>query len=491
MHRRSHPPQPWSPALGVERAVQRPYLPERVRNPVDRPAYATPLREVSRVQDYVLFEVLFEGTGQGEGIFGPARLPPHERDGEVVAPAAGGHRKLQRQGALLVGVDLSGAVVVEEDHRLLWLFARLEVGEELLGVRRNNNGAVRHPFRQRLAQHGIDIHARGGKLLGHRGAPRGQQGVEAVGVEVGDHEVRLVDLSTREDPALLHAVDRLPGPKLSPRRLGEPRQGEYQLVESALGHPRPLLGDHRGHGRVEGRGVPRSRPAVQGVHGDDLLESVGEPREAIEVALGRELGESCDPPQDGPYARVLPIRDEQERHVGLEICVHLDVAPPGRVPRVPLLDRQGANLALVMVGADFRQSQELEARYPGGPPYVFSAVPAPEVLLPDAQEGEKLGAGVDALAGKRHAAALAAEVGSCLQERHPHTGPREQARGGKAAQAAPDYYGRAHPRTLSLVWEVIARYTLSHAPVIPRHHVDRSQNATVGRLLRMPYSRTS
>jgi hypothetical protein len=70
--------------------------------------------------------------------------------------------------------------------------------------------------------------------------------------------------------------------------------------------------------------------------------------------------------------------------------------------------------------------------------------------------------------------------------RHPHTGPREQARGGKAAQAAPDYHGRAHPRTLSLVWEVIARHTLSHAPVIPRHHVDRSQNASVGRLLRMP-----
>src|SRR5215218_3552429 len=82
-----------------------------------------------------------------------------------------------------------------------------------------------------------------------------------------------------------------------------------------------------------------------------------------------------------------------------EIGVHLHVAPPGCMPRVPLLDRQGANLALVMVGADFRQSHEVEARYPGGPPYVFSAVPAPKVLLPDPQEGEKLGARVDALAG--------------------------------------------------------------------------------------------
>ena len=59
VHSRPHPPQPGPPPIGIERAVQGAHLPERVRNPVDRPAYATPLGEVLGVQDYVLFEVVF------------------------------------------------------------------------------------------------------------------------------------------------------------------------------------------------------------------------------------------------------------------------------------------------------------------------------------------------------------------------------------------------------------------------------------------------
>src|SRR5829696_7744242 len=90
-----------------------------------------------------------------------------------------------------------------------------------------------------------------------------------------------------------------------------------------------------------------------------------------------------------------------------------------------------------MVGADLRQPKELDPRYLGGPAALFSAVPAPEVLLPDPEEGEELGAGVDALARQRDAAAFSAQVGGRFQERHAHPGPREQASGGQTAQAAP------------------------------------------------------
>src|SRR5215213_11831854 len=111
------------------RAMQGTYLPERVRHPVDGPANAPPLREVRGVQHDVLSEVALQGPGQGEGLFYPTRLPAHERVGQIVDLAAGRHRQLQREGALLVRVHLAGAVVVEEDHRLLWLFSRFEVGE--------------------------------------------------------------------------------------------------------------------------------------------------------------------------------------------------------------------------------------------------------------------------------------------------------------------------------------------------------------------------
>src|SRR5215211_5418901 len=64
MHRRPHPPQPGPPALGVTRTVQGTYLPERVGHPVQRPAHATPLGEVRRVQHKVILEIALQGIGQ-------------------------------------------------------------------------------------------------------------------------------------------------------------------------------------------------------------------------------------------------------------------------------------------------------------------------------------------------------------------------------------------------------------------------------------------
>jgi len=50
---------------------------------------------------------------------------------------------------------------------------------------------------------------------------------------------------------------------------------------------------------------------------------------------------------------------------------------------VILLDRQRADVAPIVVGADLRQAYEVEIRYPFGSPLVVGSIPAGEVLLPD------------------------------------------------------------------------------------------------------------
>jgi hypothetical protein len=59
---------------------------------------------------------------------------------------------------------------------------------------------------------------------------------------------------------------------------------------------------------------------------------------------------------------------KQERNVRPEPLVELDVALPGRVPWVILLDRQRADVAPIVIGAELRQSYEVEIRYPFAPP---------------------------------------------------------------------------------------------------------------------------
>ncbi len=122
------------------------------------------------------------------------------------------------------------------------------------------------------------------------------QGLKTVGIQVGDYDVSLVRRSACEDPPLLYTLDRLSGPYLHPACLGEPRQGHHELVGSALGYPHPLRGHHRGHRGKQGRRTSRRGPGVEGVYGDDLLEPLRKPGEAVQVALGCEPGKARHTP---------------------------------------------------------------------------------------------------------------------------------------------------------------------------------------------------
>jgi hypothetical protein len=108
-----------------------------------------------------------------------------------------------------------------------------------------------------------------------------------------------------------------------------------------------------------------------------------------------------------------------------------------------LLDRQRAGLVQVVVSAELWQAPEVEVDELRGTVAIIAAefVPTPEILFPDPEEGQDLGTGIDALPVQREAAALAAQLRCSFQERHPQSGPSEQARGRQATQTTPDYDG--------------------------------------------------
>src|SRR5919107_657206 len=134
MHRSPDPPQPRTPAVVVERPVQRSAPPEGTRGPVQGPARAPPGAEVPRVEDLILSEKSrhrFLQSGRSGDAFD---LPPDERVLQPVFPPVRRRREQDSQRPTVVGVDLTPTIVIEERHGFPRLIASLETLVQCKGV---------------------------------------------------------------------------------------------------------------------------------------------------------------------------------------------------------------------------------------------------------------------------------------------------------------------------------------------------------------------